>query len=677
MSELHRRLGAALSLMALLAFVSGAGLDTMSVIPAAAILLVAMVYTPGERLTRVLEPLWRAAALLLAARAGFFAFSDGTDPVLPMVDLLLLLLCAESMRARDASGDARHFALTFALLIASAAYRPGPLFGLVFVLYVVCGTLLLVVGHLNRQARALGMAPPPPRAPFLLRVAGLSGVVLLVSVFVFLFFPRVSQGWAARATPAIARAVVGFSDRVSIGEHGATIASNPEVVLRVEFPDGAPSNVTSLHWRGRSYNYFDGVAWSRQSRVEARPLEQGWPGPVLQQRVYARPLGDANVLFGVSPVISIVPLSRIRPFRTASGDHLYLGDADPVYRVTSKLARPSAEQLRTVRLDDVHPETRDGAVIRRHTQTAGVTPRMLALADSFAAASSTMYDHVRAVETWLRTEFAYTLELPATRREASLDHFIFERRAGHCEYFSTAMAILLRVSGIPTRNVNGFLGGEWNEFGSFLTITQNHAHSWVEVYFPEIGWVEFDPTPAGGTSGLAQQTGRFRPMQQFLAGLEHRWGKWILDYDVGAQTNLLERATAPFRNDAAAEPGSGSGVRRVWPWVVAAVLVAALLLSSRRFGFTRDPRRNSGTRTYLKLRAAYERVGFPAAARMPPLQFAAAVAQAPGGEHARRAVQLYVKARFGGGVLSDAEARELVDAVAQSRAQLRAVRRRR
>jgi protein-glutamine gamma-glutamyltransferase len=660
MMALHRRLAALLALVSLLAFVSGAGLDAPSVVPAGIVLLLAVFVQPDERWARYFEPLWRIAAIVLAGRAGLRVLTGVGDPVLPMVDLLLLLLCAESLRARDGSGDARHFALTFALLIASAAYRPGPLFGVLFVAYVVCATVVLVVGHLTREADAHGVTGPPPQRAFLLRIAALSGVVLGVSAAVFLFFPRVSEGWAARATPMVTRAVVGFSDRIVLGYHGARIEPNPEVVLRIEFPGGAPHDLASLHWRGRSYNRFDGVSWSRFDQPGPRVNEaELWPGPVVEQVIYARPLGDANVLFGLHPILDVTPLSRIQPVRMRGGDFLYTGDAEPVYSVRSRAGRPDPAALR-----QVQPATTREVV--SNLQVPGITARMVRLADSLRASAPTMYDHVRAVERYLR-QFDYSLDLPATRRDASLDHFLFVRRAGHCEYFSTAMAILLRAGGVATRNVNGFLGGDWNEFGQYLSVTQNNAHSWVEVYFPGHGWVAFDPTPPGAASTIAGGVHVPNRFRMFLDGFEHRWNKWVLDYDPDRQSSLLQRAS-PLGGGGAVTGDGGSGL--FWPLLVTILLGAGVLLAVRRLRGARAAR-PAVTRAYLGVRRAYERIGYPAAPALPPLAFASAVRDAPGAADARRVVELYVRTRFGGTTLSTAEAEALRTAAAAARAAVR------
>jgi protein-glutamine gamma-glutamyltransferase len=652
-TPLHRRLSAMLALLALVAFISGAGLDAPAVVPAALVLLVAVFFQPGDRLASLLEPVWRVAAVLLAGRAALYVLAGVGDPVLPMVDLLLLLLCAESLRFRDGSGDARHFALTFALLIASAAYRPGPAFALLFAAYVICATVLLVVGHGSREARARGGEAPLPSRAFLLRIAALSLVTLGVSGAVFVFFPRVSHGLASRNSPVNGPAVVGFSDRVSLGQHGSRIQANPQVVLRVEFPGGPPANARGLHLRGRSYNRFDGEAWSNSSYSAPRaPLAaagQGWGGPVVEQVVYGATLPAARVLFGLHPVVEMSPISRIRPVRLFNGDFLYTGDADPAYRVRSRTGRPPAAELRQVQPDE-------GLEMQAHLQLPAVTPRLMQLADSLRVASPTMYDHVLSVERYLRTGFQYTLDLPATRREATLEHFLFVRRAGHCEYFSTAMAVLLRAGGVATRNVNGFLGGEWNEFGRYLAVTQNNAHSWVEVFFPGVGWVPFDPTPPGAGDMSAAGFPGLGRLRMLADGLNHRWGRWILDYDVRSQASLLGHLTRPVVRPAERRAGSSGAVLLV---LLLAAAGGTTLFLVRRLRRARVGDGSAPARAYVTMRKAFHRAGFPPVQSQPPLAFAASLRGVPGEEDARRVVELYVAARFGGVVLSQADERQL------------------
>src|SRR6185369_3287990 len=134
-------------------------------------------------------------------------------------------------------------------------------------------------------------------------------------------------------------------------------------------------------------------------------------------------------------------------------------------------------------------------------------------------------------------DYGYSLEMKASGPDPLAD-FLFNVRTGHCEYFSTAMTVLLRTHGIAARVVNGFLPGEYNEAAGAYTVRQSDAHSWVEVYFPETrSWVTFDPTPSAGRlepvhTGLAAQ------LQKYGEALELLWFQYVVGYDKQEQRSL-------------------------------------------------------------------------------------------------------------------------------------------
>ena len=143
---LHRRLTVLMGLAGLLAFAAGAGFEPVSAALAGVALSVALFWHPSPRLSVRLEPIWLPIAGLLVLRAVWHVVVGGDDVVIPVVDLLLLLLCAESLRSLDAPNDTRLYALSFALLLASTAYRPGIVFALAFVTYVTLATVALTLG---------------------------------------------------------------------------------------------------------------------------------------------------------------------------------------------------------------------------------------------------------------------------------------------------------------------------------------------------------------------------------------------------------------------------------------------------------------------------------------------------------------------------------------------------
>lgn len=664
----HRRLAVSMGLSGLVAFAGGAGMEPLSATLAGSALLLALFWHPTPGLSSRLEKLWGPLAVLLVLRALAWVFLLDGDVVMPVVDLLLLLLSAESLRSLDANNDVRIYALSFALLLAATAYRPGLLFALAFVAFVIAASLALPLGLLRRGAARFGAAEPGLDRALLGSSARLATVTLTVAAIVFLAFPRVSRGWSGRGE-TMATSVAGFADQISLGGHGSRIHSNPEIVLRVEFPDGVPDNLYSLHWRGRSYDRFDGVRWTRSEgvRPSTAPVEwyrERWGGGLLRQRIYGAPL-DARVLFAVHPMVGVDADSRIQPMFDNVGDFFYWGRAAPLYTAESIVRPPPPDSLRATRGGYMPDRT-------RYLQLPRLPDRITELADSLTRDYDNDYDKVVAVERWLRTTFSYTRELPRTAGEASLDHFLFERKAGHCEYFSSAMVVLLRAAGIYARNVNGFLGGRWNDFGRYLAVTQNEAHSWVEVWFPNYGWVTFDPTPGGSIDGTAEAEWLW-PGRIFLDGLQHRWSKWVLDYSAADQVGMLDRFGSWFDREEEPAPAPGdpdaalpSGLTLLL--LGGATLVALLFVRGLRGGRAATPEGAA----YLRMLAAARRAGVVDDHPVTPLHLAERIrSEAPeAGPSAARLVELYLRARFGRRPLDRGEARELREALARVRRSL-------
>jgi hypothetical protein len=180
--------------------------------------------------------------------------------------------------------------------------------------------------------------------------------------------------------------------------------------------------------------------------------------------------------------------------------------------------------------------------------------------------------------------------------------FLFDAKTGHCEYFASAMAILARTAGIPTRLVNGFQMGEFNPVGSDFIVRESDAHSWIEAYIPGRGWTEFDATPPDmrpAATDIAAQLGHY------VDAMELVWSSYILVYDTDSQSQLFRSAQEQLQN---MQSGFRSGadkwtmqIRRFGDWVSSGIhggdgaasfwiVAIAILFCGTAFQYRRDLR---------------------------------------------------------------------------------------
>jgi hypothetical protein len=230
------------------------------------------------------------------------------------------------------------------------------------------------------------------------------------------------------------------------------------------------------------------------------------------------------------------------------------------------------------------------------------------------------------------------------------------------------MAILLRTLGIPTRNVTGFIGGTFNRFGDFYAVRQGDAHSWVEVYLEDRGWVRFDPTPVADAAPQAEITGVYAFLRDMVEAAGERWDRHVVGYDLRQQVGLLRRLRGTWL--ASGEPGGESAFRGSLRGAVAVGLILGSLVviwwwrrRRREVGGTRLPEAGErgvnqrAVELYRRLEDAMRVQGVPRKPQTPPLAHARAV-EALGysiGPEVMQLTNIYLEARFGQRTLSDEE----------------------
>jgi protein-glutamine gamma-glutamyltransferase len=366
--------------------------------------------------------------------------------------------------------------------------------------------------------------------------------IIITGVALFFVIPRVGTGYFSRAvTPALL--LSGFTETVELGEIGQVKLSSA-VVMHARQTTGSPFGVTK--WRGISLDRFDGHNWykteRRRSVVRPTANEDYWIRPAdrsgdsVRYRILLEPLATTT-LFGPH---------QVRAISGSLQGGVEIDNDDSVYTRFQTLRRiqydvfseiPSHARSRNMNAVD---EAIPPQVGQRYLQLpTDLDPRVTQLAQDITISGKSVTEKAALVEAYLKRNYGYTLNLNWKAGAQPISTFLFEAKKGHCEYFASAMAVLLRAAGIPTRLVNGFLMGEYNAIGDDYIVRQSDAHSWVEVYVPGRGWLEFDPTPPDPNHremDLATQ------MAHYLDAMELYWNSYILIYDSGTQQQLFRSA---------------------------------------------------------------------------------------------------------------------------------------
>lgn len=286
-------------------------------------------------------------------------------------------------------------------------------------------------------------------------------------------------------------------------ELSGAIQLGDQVVMQVEVPPGR-----RYYWRSRIFDTYQDGNWTSQASTRLlaneppfnvvtpnessreRVQQRFTMGLAASRLVYAAPQpAEVNIpvwadLRYVLPEVNAMNIYVLRPFRIL--------EQGASYTATSLMSRAQADQLRAAGTD--YPEW------VRNTQLyvpPSVTGRTLQLASQIVndAGAFTPYDKAKAIETWLRNNIIYNENIPQPPAgQDPIDWVLFDYREGYCNYYASAMIMMLRAQGVPARMGAGFAQGEWD--GQAFIVRERDAHTWVEVYFPGYGWIEFEPTAA-------------------------------------------------------------------------------------------------------------------------------------------------------------------------------------
>jgi len=537
--------------------------------------------------------LWRARGPELSAQAAtwlvlayflFFPFdlwvlsrgrAEGApnpalySALLATIHLLLFAVIVRLYSARTNRDHAFLAVLAVASMVSSAILTVETGFLVALAIFLVLAVSTFVAMEIRRSgadAVSPALDPGTPISRRLNRALGAISLLVALSalalgIVIFFMIPRFTTGYMS-AFNLQSGMTTGFSEDMTLGTIGE-IQQNPAVVMRITVDN--PDRAQDVHWRGIVLTTFDGKRWFTLAHNDDLVLASSdgayyFGGPTgrndsvpIRYTVLMEPMATSAIF--IAPTLQALRgnfLEDVGHPGAFRRHFLLMDDTGSVfnsqrigvklrYEGVSRLPRIPPSRLRAV------PPVYSSKIQETYLQLPpGLDPRIRQLAEDVTSHASTPYDKALAIELYLKSHYAYTLDLRGDPGSDPLAYFLFTRRAGHCEYFASAMAIMLREIGIPSRYATGFLPGEFNDIGGDYIIRASDAHAWVEVYFPGYGWMTFDPTPGSDLkrpSGLAAQLGMYWDWFQLT------WSEWIVNYDFAHQIRLTDntqRATRDF-----------------------------------------------------------------------------------------------------------------------------------
>ena len=567
---LHSVTFATVPLIGLLSLHAAATLPTA--LAAGGLALIALGAVVPETLRQRIPQEATAAIPVVLAVGAAMAIARGKDPVLVAVSFSVALQVLRVATRQGAQHDPQIVVLAILHLVAAAVLGGTLAFGACLVAFTLVVPGALTLSHLRREVERNYEAGAKDRAgrrvdverilnskrvaepKWLLRSLLVAPFVFLFTAALFVVVPRVGLA-IFLLKPSTATRMIGFSDAVDLGTMGA-LTANDALAARVEWtPERGttPPTLLPFYLRGTAFDAYDGRQWKKTDGTTGQAVLISQTGTELAVGPRAkRPRELVVRLEPLEPPVLFLPNGarslHFDPVSEADGDVVVHSGPENEWRYEAKQPLAlryavAADDDRSNPVSSLPPE--DRARYLNLPQT--LDPRVAELGRTLVGDATSTTEKASRVARHLRSDYRYSTEAPSAGQQDPLAHFLFTSKAGHCEFFSTALAVILRTQGVATRNVTGFVGAQHNAFGNYFSVRQQNAHAWVEYWNP-LGesagrWELLDATPV---STAAPPPTNARRIQELYEALAARWDRHVASFDIRDQARIAQSLANPF-----------------------------------------------------------------------------------------------------------------------------------
>ncbi|KAF0183702.1 MAG: transglutaminase domain-containing protein [Nitrospirae bacterium] len=472
-----------------------------------------------ERHSYFAVPRWLLNLIAVAFVVITFFRVSLADPVTPVLQMLLIMVGIKLLEKKGFRDFMQIYLLSVFLLAGSALVSIDMDFlaALIIMMYLLSTAIVFLTYY--AQDASLEVLRPAVRRMLVMSLL-IPTIAVPLSLLLFIILPRstfplmtfLNRGGVAST---------GFSEQVSLGDV-AGIQEDASIAFRAEMPRIADHD---LYWRGLVLDTFDGKKWTRSTNLPEAVGFLETHARTIPHIIYLEPYQN-RYLFALDRPVS-VSLTQARISRD----------------LTITLPAVFERRIRYEAVSAPVSQSSDLEVIyEKYLQLPELQWDEVRSLTSAVVGNAKGHEAAAAIARYLRESGVFSYKLSALPLSDDPVHaFLFQVRAGNCEYFASVMAVMLRMIDVPARLVGGYRGGYYSEIAGYYAVPQKSAHVWVEAFIPGRGWVRFDPTPASSESfSEALERSFALRIRMLIDYIQYAWNAFVVNYDFQMQVQLFK-----------------------------------------------------------------------------------------------------------------------------------------